>query len=156
MPLRPCKYLIGFPCVCFRSIPRAISCFPTMSRNYVFNNIWWVNEGTSVYVFKLSDNLFLINGNKAQTSIPSLPPPQERAVITPLKVPKDLRNHMASCFFHSWVTLRYHSISLLNCSSLKNIDIIQKLSDILVFNHCGLLNQSNWIWHKFNVISVMN
>ena len=39
-------------------------------------------------------------------------------------------------------------VSLLHSSLLRHIDAVQKLPDILVFNCCGLLNQSGWIWNK--------
>lgn len=44
-------------------------------------------------------------------------------------------------------------LSLLNYSFFRNIDTIQNFSGILIFNSCCLLNQSSWLWNKFNGIS---
>ena len=57
------------------------------------------------------------------------------------------KNYLASWCFCSHTT-QILLISLLNCSFLRNRDMIQKFSDILVLNCCGLLNQSSWIWYS--------
>lgn len=60
-------------------------------------------------------------------------------------VPEDTQvsTYPGSCFWN-WVTYVLF-ISLLHCSLFRHIDTIQKLSDILVFNCCGLLDQSSGI-----------